>query len=122
VIDCALKAFPLSLLDPMDVKIPILEYMNADSVTAFATNKDQHWEREREYFDDNYLPENFHFGEHVSALGLPHAAGNRDDRQVLDYWRVTHLKIHTIQAPYKKDLDKDGQPILGTRGGILLGI
>jgi hypothetical protein len=36
------------------------------------------------------------------------------------YFTKSGWVFHTIQAPYKKD--KDGNPTLGTRGGILLGM
>ena len=97
----ALKAYPLPLLDLLDIKflLPALcdqeshvpMFLLGEGSGSFNNNESKNeWEMESACT----FPQNaFDFSEHVQALGLPAACALMRDEDILQYWRRTQQKI-----------------------------
>lgn len=100
-IGLALKAWPLPLVDLLDVNFPILGYATLQSsaniqgapireITSVTSSKNMYSEFKHTLPPP---PAPFNFNQFVQRLGLPETAVDWDDAQILEFWRVTQSKI-----------------------------
>jgi len=92
-IGCALRAWPLPLLDPMLVQLPVLglrtPHSNSDDVGTFLLAN-----------------AGFGFKSSWSDLGLPTEAASWDDAGILDHWRQEQQKLLAFTCAWHSRLGR----------------
>ena len=125
VIVLALKAWPLQFLNLMDVDFPILGYSQFCSMrqnVQGALWKSEARNLKRIYSELKHTlpppPVPFNFKNFVLRLGLPDAAKNWDDSQIIAHWYLMQMKIFAFASGQHSRLG-EGSAMLNTSPNLV---